>query len=213
MNLNKFHRYINLQCRPERNILTKEQLSSIGIWDPKRYNAYKTTNGSVGCGMSHLSVLKEARDKKMPYILVCEDDVIFSNPDQLTQKIKNLEKEDWDVLLLGGNAFHPYSIFNEDAYRIHKCFTTTAYIVREHYYDTLIECWDIALKNLIRSIDLNYSLDKAWFPLQERDKFLLIKPLSVYQRTGYSDICNEVVSYKNLMLSPDKELIDDNKDA
>ena len=31
MELNKFHRYINLDCRPDRDTLCKDQLSQIGI--------------------------------------------------------------------------------------------------------------------------------------------------------------------------------------
>ena len=105
------------------------------------------------------------------------------------------------MLLLGGNMFHPWSEHSEDAYRIHKCFTTTAYIIREHYYDTLINCWQEALEKLVKTKNRNYSLDVAWFPLQQRDTWLLVKPLQVHQRAGYSDIENKNTDYKDLMLS------------
>jgi GR25 family glycosyltransferase involved in LPS biosynthesis len=202
MELNKYHRYINLLQRPDRNILCRNELVGIGINEPKRYNAYKTTNGIVGCGLSHLSVLKEAMARDDPYILVCEDDVVFTNPTSIRQKINNLlAGSDWDVLLLGGNMFKPFTDYNEDAYRIRRCFTTTAYIVKKHYYSTLIKCWEDGLRKLIETGDRNYSLDCVWFPLQEKDTWLLIKPLQVHQRTGYSNIEKQITDYKDLMLS------------
>jgi GR25 family glycosyltransferase involved in LPS biosynthesis len=204
MELNKFHRYINLDCRPDRDTLCKDQLSQIGITDPKRYKGYKTTEGIIGCGMSHLSVLKEAKKHNYPFILVFEDDIVFSSSKILREKINKLLTDPaWDVLLLGGNMFSPFSEYSEDAYRIYKCFTTTAYIVRRHYYDTLINCWATALNRLVSSKgqNRNYSLDVAWFPLQQKDTWLLIKPLQVHQREGYSDIEKRNTDYKDLMLS------------
>ena len=201
MELNKFHRYINLDCRPDRDTLCKDQLSQIGIDSPKRFSGFKTTDGIVGCGMSHLTILKDAKAKKFPYILICEDDIVFGSSKILKTKIDKLQNDEWDMLLLGGNMFHPWSDHSEDAYRIHKCFTTTAYIIREHYYDTLINCWQEALEKLVKTKNRNYSLDVAWFPLQQRDTWLLVKPLQVHQRAGYSDIENKNTDYKDLMLS------------
>ena len=201
MELNKFHRYINLDCRPDRDTLCKDQLSQIGIDSPKRFSGFKTTDGIVGCGMSHLTILKDAKAKKFPYILICEDDIVFGSSKILKTKIDKLQNAEWDMLLLGGNMFHPWSEHSEDAYRIHKCFTTTAYIIREHYYDTLINCWQEAVEKLVKTKNRNYALDVAWFPLQQRDTWLLVKPLQVHQRAGYSDIENKNTDYKDLMLS------------
>ena len=201
MDLNKYHRYINLRQRPDRDILCKDQLRQLGITEPKRFNAFKTKSGIIGCGMSHLSVIQDAKSNKFPYILVCEDDVVFKNHSEMLQKIDNLKNEDWDVLLLGGNMFAPYSIHSEDAYRIHRCFCATAYIVRSSYYDTLISCWQPALQELVKTGNRDYSLDMIWFKLQERDKWLLIRPLQVYQRPDTSNIENRFVDYTNIMLS------------
>ena len=201
MDLNKFHKYINLRCRPDRDTLCKDQLSQIGITEPKRYNAFKTKDGIIGCGMSHLSVLQEAKEKGYPYILICEDDVVFKDPDMLVKKISSLKMASWDVLLLGGNMFYPFSNHSNDAYKVSKCFTTTAYIVREHYYDTLINCWQPALQKMVQTGNRDYSLDVVWHKLQRQDNWLLVKPLQVYQRAGQSDIENKITDYKHLMLS------------
>lgn len=201
MNLNEYHRYINLRCRPDRDILCRDQLTQIGIAEPKRFNAFKTKDGAIGCFMSHLSVLQDAKTNNYPYILILEDDVVFKDHYKMLEKIDNLKDDDWDVLLLGGNMFAPYSIHSEDAYRIHKCFCATAYIVRQHYYDTLINTWQSNLQKLVKTGNRDYCLDVCWFPLQQRDKWLLIRPLQVYQRPDKSDIENKFVDYRHLMLS------------
>jgi len=204
----KYHKYLNLEERKDRNVLCKNELAKIGIPAEKaqRFNAIKTTDGIIGCGMSHLSILKEARSNNYPFIMVIEDDIAIENPVLFKQKLMNLmrlETFNWDVLLLGGNLFPPYEVLNSDAYKIHKCFTTTGYIVRSHYYDTLIDCWEHALRELVKSggKDRNWSLDCAWFPLQRRDTWLLIKPCMVYQRPDYSNIENRKTNYKDLFLN------------
>jgi len=201
MNLNQYHRYINLKDRVDRDILCKDQLRQIGISKPKRFNAFKTKDGAIGCFMSHLSIIQDAKNNSYPYILVCEDDVVFKDHYKMLEKIDNMKDDDWDVLLLGGNMFAPYSIHSEDAYRIHKCFCGTAYIVRQHYYDTLINTWQPDLAELVKTGSRDYALDVSWFPLQQRDKWLLIRPLQVYQRPDYSNIEKRDVDYTDLMLS------------
>lgn len=50
----------------------------------------------------------------------------------------------------------------------------------------------------------DFSWDAHWIQLQQQDRFLLVNPLSVYQRPDYSDIEKKEVNYKNLMLQIDK---------
>jgi expansin (peptidoglycan-binding protein) len=49
-----------------------------------------------------------------------------------------------------------------------------------------------------------YAIDKYWFFLQQRDRWFLIVPLSVVQRTDYSDIEKKMVNYKRIMTDLDK---------
>ena len=49
-----------------------------------------------------------------------------------------------------------------------------------------------------------YAIDKYWFNLQEIDNWYLIVPLSVIQRTDYSDIEKKIVNYKRIMTDLDK---------
>ena len=43
-----------------------------------------------------------------------------------------------------------------------------------------------------------YACDQYWKILQEKDNFILINPVKVYQRKSHSDLVGGVVDYKNL---------------
>lgn len=199
MDLVSYHQYINLEHRTDRRGACERQLESIGIAEPKRFNAIKTADGIVGCGLSHLCCLKHAKANGWPYVFVCEDDAVFAQPQDMKSKLQKLATKQWDVALLGGNVVGPYKTTGSDARQISKCLTTTAYIVRAHYYDELIVCWTTALNQLIRTRNRDFSLDVAWFDLQHRDTWLIVWPLQVHQACSYSDIENRVVDYRALM--------------
>ena len=48
--------YINLEHRTDRKEQIENELSIMGI-NAKRFNAVCTTNGAIGCTMSHLKLL------------------------------------------------------------------------------------------------------------------------------------------------------------
>ncbi len=205
MDLNKYHYYINLDSRPDRRFVCEEELKKIGIDKPNRFPAIKTKQGIVGCGMSHLQVIMNAKKQNYPYVAIFEDDVLFKDPQETLEKINRLYMHEWDVLMLSGNSFKPYTPYNEDAIQVKRCYTTGAYIVRKHFYDKLIENLNTGLKLLITTQNRNnYSLDVYWMKLQQEFKFFLIRPLKVIQRPGHSDIENEKVNYTNLMETYEK---------
>ena len=67
--------YINLDSREDRKKLCEDQLNSLG-WKYNRFSAINHSNGAAGCAMSHLKILEIARDNKLPYVIIFEDDFI-----------------------------------------------------------------------------------------------------------------------------------------
>ncbi len=199
------HFYINLDDRKDRN---KNCIEELLKWDitPNRFPAIKNKMGIVGCGMSHLKCLQMAKEKRYPYVALFEDDIVIPKPKQVENIVNRIINSDvhWDVLLLSGNNFKPNKKETDDYYIVNKCFTTTAYIVRESFYDTMIENLKEGLIFLMETGDRQFSLDAWWCHLQREHNFLLINPASIYQRPDYSDIENKYVDYKNLMLNNDK---------
>ena len=209
--------YINLESRKDRRAHVEAQLASLknaehnGIPNLmiERFNAIKNLNGAIGCSMSHMRCIQLAKEREWDHVLVCEDDVLFTNvPLFLTQLSKFMSTvPDWDVVLLAGNNIPPYQVINDACVQIGSCQTTTAYVVRAHYYNTLIDNYRAGINLLMRHPEqkINYAIDRYWFELQRRDRWFLITPLSVVQREDYSDIEDRVTNYDHLMLDLDKE--------
>ena len=202
----RYNYYINLDHRTDRNKLTIKELQKLGIYNPRRFRAIKKDIGIVGCNMSHLEVLKLARRNKWPYVTIFEDDILFLEPKETLEKLDRIINSDieWDVILLGGNNYPPYQKINEDCIKVNNCQTTTSYIVKQSYYDTLIDHWQKGLHKLIETKDTSkdtskYALDQYWKILQKKDNFLLITPVNVVQRESYSDIEEMNVNYVDVM--------------
>ena len=202
--------YINLQHRNDRKIHVEEQLKKIGLTG-ERFNAIKMKDGRVGCTLSHIKCLENAIERNLDHIFICEDDITFTKPNVLKKnldKFLNDEKISWDVCIIGGNNMPPYKEINPYCVKISHCQTTTGYIVKNHYFKTLLENYKTGLLNLMRNPDKHFyfAIDKYWFNLQEKDNWYLIIPLTVVQLEGFSDIENKEINYYgSLMLDLDKK--------
>lgn len=209
--------YINLEARTDRRAHVEAQLFALkncrnGMPNlvAERFNAIKhATSGAIGCSMSHLRCIQLAKQRGWDHVLVCEDDVLFTNvPLFLTQLSKCMATVPrWDVVLLAGNNIPPYRVVNDACVQVGSCQTTTAYIVRAHYYDALIANYRAGINLLMRNPTnkMEYAIDRYWFELQRQGRWFLITPLSVVQREDYSDIEQRVTNYGQLMLDLDKE--------
>jgi tyrosyl-tRNA synthetase len=49
-----------------------------------------------------------------------------------------------------------------------------------------------------------YAIDQFWTQLQQKDNWFLINPLTVVQRSGYSDIEKKHRNYREVMTELDK---------
>jgi GR25 family glycosyltransferase involved in LPS biosynthesis len=200
--------YINLSFRQDRKEHIEKQLKTVGFNSFERFNAINIKNGALGCSMSHLKCIEYAKKNNWDHVLICEDDTEFLSPEILKKQVNIfLEKnKNWDVLLLAGNNMLPYLPYHECAIQIYNCLTTTCYIVREHYYDKLIQNYNEGIMKLMQnSTEKNtYCIDKYWLNLQRQDKWFLIIPLTVIQREDYSDIEKKVTNFKKYMLDYNK---------
>jgi GR25 family glycosyltransferase involved in LPS biosynthesis len=200
--------YINLLSRPDRKKHVEDQLEKIGI-KAERFNAIKLKNGAVGCSMSHLKCLEIARTNNWDHVLIVEDDILFLNPALFIHKLNEFlsNHKNFDVLLFAGNNMPPYVTIDNSCVKVTKCQTTTGYLVKSHYYDTLIHNYKEGIKKLMNEPLKHaiYAIDKYWFRLQEKDKWYLIIPLSVTQREDYSDIEKKRTNYTNVMIDLDKK--------
>ena len=203
--------YINLDSRKDRRMHAEAQLAGLmPNLVVERFNAIKNVvNGAIGCSMSHMRCIQIAKERNWDHVFVCEDDILFTNvPLFLTQLNRFLATvREWDVVLLAGNNIPPYRVINDACIQVSNCQTTTGYIVKAQYYDTLIANYRTGINQLMRhpTQKLDYAIDRHWFELQRQHRWFLITPLSVVQREDYSDIEQRVTNYGRLMLDLNKE--------
>ena len=184
--------FINLDHRTDRLSEIREELESRGLAElSERFPAIRhETIGGVGCGRSHIEVLKLAKERGYSRILILEDDFMFAvGSADCLQKIDDLE---FDVCLLAGHLIavsaHPSHDF---LYKVHEAQTTSGYIINSHYYDTLIQVFSEAVTQFeATNYHWLYAIDVAWKSLQARDNWICLNPRIGKQRPSYSDCGN-----------------------
>lgn len=202
--------YINLEKRKDRKAHVENQLNKIGI-KAERFNAIELPNGNgaLGCSMSHLKCIENAKKNGWEHVLIVEDDITFLDSTLFNKQINKFLKfnKTWDVILIAGNNYKPYIQIGDYCVKTFRCQTATGYIVKNIYYDKLIQNYKEGINNLIKepSKSNQYAIDKHWFRLQEKDSWYLITPLTVIQKENFSDIEKKDVDYKSLMTNLDKE--------
>lgn len=195
--------YINLEHRTDRKENVENELKKMGWNNYTRFNAIKHENGLVGCAMSHLKILKDAKENDLDYVVVIEDDIYFTQPKIFNDMMIDFLSTNinYDVLLLAGNLKSSINIYHH-IHRATRSLTTTGYIVKKHYYDKLIKNIENGIKNLLIHPDKHYffAIDTNWFKLQEDDTWLIFRPRTITQLPNYSDIEKKYVSYDRCML-------------
>jgi GR25 family glycosyltransferase involved in LPS biosynthesis len=209
MELIKNTLYINLEHRKDRLTHVTKELEKIGI-QGERFNAVKTKNGAIGCTMSHIKCLELAKERNYETVFICEDDITFTNPEVLLDSLQKFYENtsiQWDVLLIGGNNVPPYEKSTDYCIRVSNCQTTTGYIVKQSYYDVLIQNFRESVQGLLKNPNnkQQYALDMYWKQLQRINRWYMLFPFTVVQCESYSDIEERVVDYRGLMLDADKQ--------
>lgn len=199
--INKYHFYINLNERTEKNKHTIEQLKRLGINSPNRFEAVKHEIGLVGCAKSHIKCIELAKERDYPFVCIFEDDIVFRNIKTCRTMINKYIDTDYDVLYLGAwIRNNDYEFIKEDLIRVKNAWTTHAYIVKSHYYDTLLDNYYKGMQlRIVNKDNHSYNIDEYTFQLQRVDKWYLFYPHFVSQIDGYSDnfyedrnLCNEI---------------------
>jgi GR25 family glycosyltransferase involved in LPS biosynthesis len=202
--------YINLDHRTDRKQHIEHQLEQIRMnRNITRFNAIKNANGRIGCSLSHLKCLQMAKEAKLECVMILEDDILCLLPETFIENANSFflnKKNKWDVLLLAGNNLPPFKTNDGVSIRVSHCQTTTGYIVKQHYYDTLISNIKEGISKLMKEPENHYyyAIDKYWLHLQKQDRWMLLVPIIVVQKPDYSDIEKKYTDYQKVMKSVDK---------
>lgn len=192
--------YINLNHREDRKNHMEEQIHKYNLKNVERFEAiYIPAQGILGCGMSHLQVLRNAKTRNLQNVLILEDDFKFLvDPPEFQTMLRTLfeSKIDFDVCFL---SYHINESEPIDSNFGRALFTQTAsgYIVQNHYFQALIDLYEEAMP-LLQSTKMHwlYANDIVWKDLQKKDRWIYFIHRIGMQMPSYSDNANEFVSPK-----------------
>ena len=169
-----------------QDIRDVQRVSAIdGNTTPLPYN-WTHTPGAYGCLLSHVQVVREARDAGVSSVLIFEDDAVFDA--HLKEKFPIWIEElpsDWDMLFLG--ALHkdePLKV-SEHISRITKANSTFAYAIRNTVFDAFIDLNSRA----------EHVLDMNSYVLQQRFNCYCFMPNLAWVESEYSDVQNRLENH------------------
>jgi hypothetical protein len=188
--------YINLDRRTDRRADFEAECSRMGIRVERFPAIVHPLGGALGCSASHLQVLKLARERGYPSVMVFEDDFEFLISNEEFAAVLASLPEDYDVVMLG------YNLCRGDDYtpqfgRTLEAQTTSGYIVHQKAYDGLISVWEEGLRRYEENPTHHwlYICDQSWKPLQPLLRWYHTRPRVGKQRAGWSDLGQKFVDY------------------
>ena len=174
---------INLEERKDRLEHIKKKFSEYNIIV---VDAIKHIEGYKGCFLSHKKCIQIAKEKKLKYIIVIEDDCLpldnFST--RLENIISFLESyNNWDLLIGGGFHICPFhiqgkiEISTENLYKINGGYCTHLVIYNHTSYEYFLDQ------------DISRPIDHTW---QNNLQCLVPVPFIATQIDDFSDISNNI---------------------
>jgi glycosyl transferase family 25 len=188
--------YINLDKRTDRREQIEAELAKMGL-EGERFAAFYTPeSGILGCGLSHLELLKLARKRGYHNVLILEDDFEFvvskERMEELLEQVLDFNNGyhlEYDVLMV--------SYIIQKSEEVHGCplirkvidgQTASGYIVHHKYYDTLIHLYEWSVPLLEKTNEhWNYGNDSVWKRLQPNDNWYYLVNRLGKQRASFSD--------------------------
>ena len=191
--------YINLLKRVDRREEIEKELNTFGL-DYERFQAIETPGfGILGCGLSHLSVLKLAKERQYKNILILEDDFTFIVTKEEFEKQLTMffsSNIDYNVCMLSYNLKEKEETKYDFLWKMIYAQTASGYIVNSNYYDKLIDLYEWAMPLLEQTkAHWIYANDVVWKKYQLNDNWYCFKTRIGKQRPSWSDNADCFVYY------------------
>ena len=184
--------YINLDHRKDRKEEIEKELEIMSLkQNSERFEAIHKKPGIVGCGYSHLEVLRLAKQRKYRNVLILEDDFTFLvTKEELEFELKRFfEKvKEFDICMLAYNVNEWQETEFNFVKKALNVQTASAYIVNERFYDKLITLYEEDIPTLeMTGMHWIYANDQCWKKLQHAALWYCFSHRLGRQRPSYSD--------------------------
>ena len=175
--------YINMDSRPDRRRHILQELAKIDAPFKKTQRIRAVSlphNPQIGCALSHMKALSDARRNKYESVLILEDDFCFSKDRQRIDTMIGLLKQrvsNWDVAMLSSVNSKTNGTHLPGISRVIKADTTAGYLIHQK---AIIPVFNIFL-NCTKppsngNMTNNYAIDVAWQILQPRLNWYIFEP-------------------------------------
>ena len=193
--------YINLDYRTDRKQQFENDMKNLGLIDKvERFSAFKTDYGATGCGLSHIAVLKLAKERGYKNVLICEDDFqVLVDKETFEKELERFfsEVKNFDVCMFSYSMRKHSEVPGKDyLYKVLEANTTSGYLINSHYYDVLLNLYEetVPLLESTRNC-FKYAVDQTWKKFQLTDVWYAFKNRLGKQRCSYSDITHLYEDY------------------
>jgi len=180
---------INLPHRTDRYEHVTNEVKKLTL------NSFEIVEGIIDetktCFQSQKKCIRIAKEKNLPYVLVLEDDVIFTdNAQQQFEDAFNVVNEmQWDMFFLGANLQKPAEQITNNVLKINGAYAAHAYMVHERFYDTIL--------NLPHTCEM----DVHYHNLMAEHNVYMCDPMIAYQLPSHSDLQNGYRDYNEAMFN------------
>lgn len=189
---------VNLESRPDRLKDIKFEMDYIG-WDYELFNAV-AKNNYMGCTLSHLSIIKLARERGYKRVMVIEDDCVFMpySKNFIQDLEKNIGGIEFGVMNLAPTLNRPMNV--SERYnmlldltnlppkphdRLTETFATNILIYDECSFDLVEKIQEYKFQSGDYVLPIDEQLVKHVYPvIQSYCPILPIAP----QKNSYSDV-------------------------
>ena len=191
--------YINLDKRTDRLAEICSELDKMDLSGGIRFPAIPHSNGIVGCGYSHLEVLRIARKRKLRNVLIFEDDFEFLiSKEEFQAFLRDFftSGQPFDVLMLS-YSLHNAKPWNSLVQRVYFAQTASGYLVNETMFDRLIELYETNIPILEQTgKHWIYANDIIWKSLQGDNSLWFATNTRIgRQRASFSDNSQQFCDY------------------
>lgn len=136
-----------------------------------------------GVGMTVAKIVTMAKEEKLPYVLIMEDDLYVIDPEKVKACLENAP-DDWDILSGGSYHYVPKGPYDSN-WMIMKDFCSLHFIIiRDRIYDSVLGLTGRPM-HLDRILGNQVKAGKM--------KMYLMHPMPCQQRPGFSDLRKRVV--------------------
>jgi GR25 family glycosyltransferase involved in LPS biosynthesis len=186
MNLSAY--IINLKHRTDRRDHMINEMTKLPF-------TYEFVEGIIDetktCFQSQKKCIQLAKENNLPYVLVLEDDAVFTDDATyiLEKTFNEIQTMEWDMFFLGANLQAPASRISDSLIKLNGAYAAHAYMVHERFYDTIL--------NLPHTSEM----DVHYHDLMPHHNIFMCDPMIAYQLPSYSDLQDGYRDYNHAIFN------------